>query len=60
MAILTNEPVQIIRGLKADIAQRTGSDGELNWATDSKELYIHDGKTRGGHLIGSAGGGQRL
>lgn len=56
MAILTNEPVQIIRGLKADIAQRTGSDGELNWATDSKELYIHDGKTRGGHLIGSAGG----
>lgn len=56
MAILTNEPVQIIRGIKADIAQRTGSDGELNWATDSKELYIHDGKTRGGHLIGSAGG----
>ena len=56
MAILTDEPVQIIRGLKADIAQRTGSDGELNWATDSKELYIHDGKTRGGHLIGSAGG----
>ena len=56
MAILTNEPVQIIRGLKADIAQRTGSDGELNWATDSKELYIHDGKTRGGHLIGKASG----
>lgn len=56
MAILTNEPVQIIRGLKADIAQRTGSDGEFNWATDSKELYIHDGKTRGGHLIGKASG----
>lgn len=56
MAILTNEPVQIIRGLKADIAQRTGSDGELNWATDSKELYIHDGKTRGGHLIGKVSG----
>ena len=56
MAILTNEPVQIIRGLKADIAQRTGSDGEFNWATDSKELYIHDGKTRGGHLIGKVSG----
>lgn len=56
MAILTSEPVQIIRGLKADIAQRTGSDGELNWATDSKELYIHDGKTRGGHLIGKVSG----
>lgn len=56
MAILTNETVQIIRGLKADIAQRTGSNGEFNWATDSKELYIHDGKTRGGHLIGKASG----
>lgn len=56
MAINLRDTVQIIRGKKADIAARTGVNGELNWADDTYELYIHDGKTRGGHLIGSAGG----
>ena len=56
MAINLKDTVQIIRGKKADIAARTGANGELNWADDTYELYIHDGKTRGGHLIGKASG----
>lgn len=56
MAINLKDTVQIIRGAKADIASRTGANGELNWADDTYELYIHDGKTRGGHLIGKASG----
>lgn len=56
MAINLRDTVQIIRGKKADIAARTGANGELNWADDTYELYIHDGKTRGGHLIGKASG----
>lgn len=56
MAINLKDTVQIIHGKKADIAARTGANGELNWADDTYELYIHDGKTRGGHLIGKASG----
>lgn len=56
MAINLKDTVQIIRGKKIDIAARTGANGELNWADDTYELYIHDGKTRGGHLIGKASG----
>lgn len=56
MAINLKDTVQIIRGKKTDIAARTGANGELNWADDTYELYIHDGKTRGGHLIGKASG----
>lgn len=56
MAINLKDTVQIIRGKKADIAARTGANGELNWAEDTYELYIHDGKTRGGHIIGKTSG----
>lgn len=56
MAINLKDAVQVIRGKKVDIAARTGANGELNWADDTYELYIHDGKTRGGHLIGKASG----
>lgn len=56
MAINLKDIVQIIRGKKTDIAARIGANGELNWADDTYELYIHDGKTRGGHLIGKASG----
>lgn len=56
MAINLKDTVQIIRGKKTDIAARIGANGELNWADDTYELYIHDGKTRGGHLIGKASG----
>ena len=56
MAINLKDTVQIIRGRKADIAQRTGANGELNWAEDTFELFIHDGKTKGGHYIGGVSG----
>lgn len=56
MAINLKDTIQIIRGKKADIAARIGTNGELNWAEDTYELYIHDGKTRGGHIIGKSSG----
>lgn len=52
MAMNIPAPVQILRGTKAEIAERTGKMGELNWAEDANELYMHDGATKGGHLIG--------
>ena len=57
MQINIENPPQIIRGGKASISARTGKDGELNWATDTHELYIHDGVTPGGHRVG---GGQEV
>lgn len=57
MPINTENPIQIIRGDKASISARTGKDGEPNWATDTHELYIHDGVTPGGHRVG---GGQEV
>lgn len=52
MAMNIPAPVQILRGTKAEIVERTGKIGELNWAEDANELYMHDGTTKGGHLIG--------
>lgn len=52
MPINTENPIQIIRGDKASISARTGKDGEPNWATDTHELFIHDGVTPGGHKVG--------
>ena len=64
MAMNIPAPVQILRGTKAEIAERTGKMGELNWAEDANELYMHDGTTKGGHLIGggiyTAGGGIKI
>lgn len=64
MAMNIPAPVQILRGTKAEIAERTGRMGELNWAEDANELYMHDGTTKGGHLIGggiyTAGGGIKI
>ena len=57
MPINTENPIQIIRGDKASISARTGKDGEPNWATDTHELYVHDGVTPGGHRVG---GGQEV
>lgn len=56
MPINTENPIQIIRGDKASISARTGKDGEPNWATDTHELYIHDGVTPGGHKVGGGQG----
>lgn len=52
MAMNIPVPVQILGGTKAEIAERIGSDRELNWAEDTHELYVHDGVTQGGHLVG--------
>ena len=57
MAMNIPAPVQILRATQAEIAERTGANGELNWAEDTHELYIHDGVTKGGHLIAGGGGG---
>ena len=57
MAMNIPSPVQILRATQAEIAERTGANGELNWAEDTHELYIHDGVTKGGHLIAGGGGG---
>lgn len=57
MAMNISAPVQILRATQAEIAERTGANGELNWAEDTHELYIHDGVTKGGHLIAGGGGG---
>ena len=57
MAMNIPAPVQILRATQAEIAERTGANGELNWAEDTHELYIHDGMTKGGHLIAGDGGG---
>lgn len=57
MAMNIPAPVQILRATQAEIAERTGANGELNWAEDTHELYIHDGTTKGGHLIAGDGGG---
>lgn len=52
MAMNISAPVQILGGTKAEIAERIGSDRELNWAENTHELYVHDGVTQGGHLVG--------
>ena len=57
MAMNIPAPVQILRATQAEIAERTGANGELNWAEDTHELYIHDGVTKGGHLIAGGGAG---
>lgn len=55
MAMNIPNPVQILGGTKAEIAERIGSDREINWAEDTHELYVHDGVTQGGHLVGGGG-----
>lgn len=39
---------QIRRGNTADIAAFTGAEGELTYDTESKEVRVHDGVTKGG------------
>lgn len=51
-------PLQIRRGLAADLSSVTPAEGEPLYTTDTKRLYLGDGTTAGGVLIGpSAGGG---
>jgi len=45
--------VQIRRGTDAENAAFTGQEGELVYTTDTKDLYVHDGTTVGGQVVGS-------
>jgi len=48
--------VQIRRGTNAENAAFTGQEGELVYTTDTKDLYVHDGSTLGGAIVGSIAG----
>ena len=48
--------VQIRRGTNAENAAFTGQEGELVYTTDTKDLYVHDGTTAGGAIVGSLAG----
>ena len=48
--------VQIRRGTDAENAAFTGQEGELVYTTDTKDLYVHDGSTAGGTVVGSLTG----
>jgi hypothetical protein len=45
--------VQLRRGTAAENAAFTGQEGELVYTTDTKDLYVHDGSTAGGQVVGS-------
>jgi len=48
--------VQIRRGTDAENATFVGAEGELVYTTDTKDLYVHDGSTAGGTVVGSLTG----
>lgn len=48
--------IQIKRGLEANRAGITPLNGELIYTTDEKLVYIGDGSTAGGNVVGSGGG----
>lgn len=51
MAGIANLPIRIRRGLSANRENYTPQVGELMVTTDTKELYIGDGVTPGGHCV---------
>jgi hypothetical protein len=44
--------VQLRRGTSTQNNSFTGSVGEVVYTTDTKDLYVHDGSTLGGKLVG--------
>ena len=44
--------VQIRRGTSTENNSFIGSVGEVVYTTDTKDLYVHDGTTAGGKLVG--------
>ena len=44
--------VQIRRGTSSQNTSFTGAVGEVVYTTDTKDLYVHDGTTQGGKLVG--------
>lgn len=49
--------IRLRRGLNADRTTITPESGEPLWTTDTKLLYIGDGSTAGGNLVGGGGTG---
>lgn len=47
--------IRLRRGLNADRTTIIPESGEPLWTTDSKNLYIGDGSTAGGNLVGGGG-----
>lgn len=44
--------VQLRRGTSTQNNSFTGAVGELVYTTDTKDLYVHDGSTAGGTIVG--------
>jgi len=51
-----SQKIQIRRGVEAQRALVTPDAGELLFTTDNKQLFVGDGATAGGLLLGAAGG----
>jgi len=51
-----SQKIQIRRGVEAQRALITPDTGELLFTTDNKELYVGDGATAGGLLVGGGSG----
>jgi hypothetical protein len=49
--------LRIRQGLEADRSSFTPASGELIYTTDEKQVYVGDGTTAGGNLVGGEGGG---
>ena len=47
--------IRVLRGLESNRSGQTPAEGELLYTTDEKKLYIGDGTTAGGILIGPGG-----
>lgn len=52
--------VQIRRGTSSQNTSFTGAVGELVYTTDTKDLYVHDGSTAGGAIVGGGAGSTNL
>lgn len=47
--------IQIKRGLEANRSSVTPAAGELLYTTDDKKVYVGDGSTAGGNVVGAGG-----
>ena len=51
-----SQKIQIRRGVEAQRASITPDAGELLFTTDNKQIFVGDGATAGGLLVGGASG----
>ena len=49
--------LQVRRGLSTNLSSITPAQGELLYTTDTKQVYVGDGTTAGGTVVGGGGGG---